>query len=156
MVYKETRASEPISGPFSWWSQEIKAKLTQTGHLKGVLCVESRSESKTSQSPSNIVPDKPGLWPQTNLGSNPSPVLSSYELSSILTSFPPLRRFNFLLKKKNKTRGTSLVVRWLRIHSPSNAGDSGSIPGRGTKILCVTGQLSESTAMKIPRAATTA
>jgi len=29
---------------------------------------------------------------------------------------------------------TSLVVQWLRLHA-SNAGDAGSIPGQGTKIL---------------------
>ena len=29
---------------------------------------------------------------------------------------------------------TSLVVQWLRIHA-SSAGDAGSFPGRGTKIL---------------------
>ena len=30
--------------------------------------------------------------------------------------------------------GTSLAVQWLRLCSP-NAGDTGSIPGQGTKIL---------------------
>ena len=30
--------------------------------------------------------------------------------------------------------GTSLIVQWLRLHAPT-AGDTGSIPGQGTKIL---------------------
>ena len=34
--------------------------------------------------------------------------------------------------------GTSLVVQWLRLCTPS-AGDTGSIPGWGTKILYVVG-----------------
>ena len=34
---------------------------------------------------------------------------------------------------KMVTLGTSLVVKWLRLHT-SNAGAAGSIPGRGTKI----------------------
>ena len=34
---------------------------------------------------------------------------------------------------KNSTVGTSLVVQWLRIQ-PANAGDTGLIPGQGTKI----------------------
>ena len=35
---------------------------------------------------------------------------------------------------KNKGWGTSLAVQWLRFHTP-NAGDTGSIPGWGTKIM---------------------
>ena len=35
-----------------------------------------------------------------------------------------------LLIKMNKL-GTSLVVQWLRLHTP-NVGDPGSIPGQGT------------------------
>ena len=105
------RALEPISGPFFWLPQEIKAKLTQTGHLKEFCVQKAGVSSMTSQSPNNIVPDQPGLWPQTNLGSNTSPVLPSYELSSILTSFPPLRNNfllwgnNFLLRKKTRLEG---------------------------------------------------
>ena len=38
-----------------------------------------------------------------------------------------------LLCKKKKNTGTSLVVQWLRLHA-FNAGDTGSIPGQGTKI----------------------
>ena len=34
----------------------------------------------------------------------------------------------------NKGWGTSLAVQWLRFHTP-NAGDTGSIPGWGTKIM---------------------
>ena len=34
---------------------------------------------------------------------------------------------------KNVCSGVSLVVQWLRLHT-SSAGDSGSIPGQGTKI----------------------
>ena len=34
---------------------------------------------------------------------------------------------------KNSSHGTSLMVQWLRLR-PSNAGDTGSIPGQGTKI----------------------
>ena len=33
---------------------------------------------------------------------------------------------------KSRARGTSLVVQWLRLHSP-NAGGQGSIPGQGTR-----------------------
>ena len=40
--------------------------------------------------------------------------------------------FIFILKKL--LRGTSLAVQWLGLHA-STAGGSGSIPGRGTKIL---------------------
>ena len=36
--------------------------------------------------------------------------------------------------KKNLRLGTSLAVQWLRLHA-STAGDTGSIPGQGTKIL---------------------
>ena len=32
--------------------------------------------------------------------------------------------------------GTSLVVWWLRLPLPSNAGDEVSIPGQGAKITC--------------------
>ena len=35
---------------------------------------------------------------------------------------------------KNNTLGTSLAVQWLRLRT-STAGGTGSIPGRGTKIL---------------------
>ena len=38
-----------------------------------------------------------------------------------------------MLKKKKKIHGTSLAVQWLRLCAP-NAGGTGSIPGRGTKI----------------------
>ena len=34
---------------------------------------------------------------------------------------------------KTYQAGTALVVQWLRLHA-LNAGDSGSIPGRGTKV----------------------
>ena len=37
-------------------------------------------------------------------------------------------------KVKIKNRGTSPVVQWLKLHA-SIAGDVGSIPGPGTKIL---------------------
>ena len=37
--------------------------------------------------------------------------------------------------------GTSLVVQWLRLHTP-NAEGLGSIPGLGTKTLHALGQLS--------------
>ena len=33
---------------------------------------------------------------------------------------------------KTATRETSLVVQWLRLHTPSE-GDQGSIPGQGTR-----------------------
>ena len=36
--------------------------------------------------------------------------------------------------KEKDDHGTSLVVQWLRLHA-STAGDTGSIPGQGTKIL---------------------
>ena len=36
--------------------------------------------------------------------------------------------------KEKDDHGTSLVVQWLRLHA-STAGDMGSIPGQGTKIL---------------------
>ena len=36
-------------------------------------------------------------------------------------------------KALNHKSGTTLVVQWLRLHAP-NAGDTGSIPGWGTKI----------------------
>ena len=39
-----------------------------------------------------------------------------------------------ILLVKNMSMGTSLVVQWLRLHA-STAGDTGSIPGGGTKIL---------------------
>ena len=39
-----------------------------------------------------------------------------------------------LLINKNKEKGTSLVVQWLRLR-PSTAGDWGSIPGQGAKIV---------------------
>ena len=35
---------------------------------------------------------------------------------------------------KENSAGTSLVVQWLRLRAPT-AGGTGSIPGRGTKIL---------------------
>ena len=44
-----------------------------------------------------------------------------------------------------KATGTSLVVQWLRLHTP-NAGDPGSIPGQGTR--------SHMPQLKIPHAAT--
>ena len=50
------------------------------------------------------------------------------------------RRRTFLSIQRNKTwfksiwRGTSLVVQWLGLCT-SNAGEAGSIPGRGTKVL---------------------
>ena len=37
-------------------------------------------------------------------------------------------------KKIDKVLGNSMVVQWLGLHT-STAGDSGSIPGQGTKIL---------------------
>ena len=40
---------------------------------------------------------------------------------------------NFIQQKEAK--GTSLVVQWLRMNSPSNAGDEGLIPAQGTKGL---------------------
>ena len=46
------------------------------------------------------------------------------------------------------------MVQWLRLCAP-NAGDTGSVPGQGTKIPHATGQLSPHTATKkIPHAAT--
>ena len=39
---------------------------------------------------------------------------------------------------KTWKQGTSLAVQWLRLHAPS-AGGTGSIPGRGSKILCAAG-----------------
>ena len=42
-----------------------------------------------------------------------------------------------ILTNKSNQWGTSLVVQWLRLHT-SNAGDPGSIPGRGTKITYTT------------------
>ena len=39
---------------------------------------------------------------------------------------------------KTWKQGTSLAVQWLRLHAPS-AGGTGSIPGRGSKILCAEG-----------------
>ena len=38
----------------------------------------------------------------------------------------------FHFYKLQEIAGTSLVVQWLRLHDP-NAGDSGSIPGQGTR-----------------------
>ena len=38
-------------------------------------------------------------------------------------------------KMQNDCQGTSQVVQWLRLHA-STAGDTGLIPGWGTKILC--------------------
>ena len=43
-----------------------------------------------------------------------------------------------MCKNKKDKRVTSLKVQWLRLHA-SNAGDVGSIPGQGTKILHATG-----------------
>ena len=51
------------------------------------------------------------------------------------------------LVKTRTWRGTPLVVQWLRI---CNAGDVGSIPGRGTKIPHSTGQQSLSATTKDP------
>ena len=44
-----------------------------------------------------------------------------------ILSFPPNYMASNTLKK-----GTSLVVRWLKLHTP-NAEGQGSIPGQGTK-----------------------
>ena len=41
-------------------------------------------------------------------------------------------------KEKHKASRTSLVVQWARLRT-SNAGEMGSIPGQGTKILHATG-----------------
>ena len=41
-----------------------------------------------------------------------------------------LEKMKTLIKKD--TRGTSLVVQWLRLHTP-NTGGLGSIPGQGTR-----------------------
>ena len=44
---------------------------------------------------------------------------------------------HYLASSKSDQWGTSLAVQWLRLHA-SNAGDAGSIPGLGTKILHTT------------------
>ena len=44
---------------------------------------------------------------------------------------------NILKKKKKFCPGTSLAVRWLRLHTSTAAG-AGSIPTQGTKILHAT------------------
>ena len=48
-------------------------------------------------------------------------------------------------------QGTSLVVQWLRFHTPS-AGGLGSIPGQGTRSCMSQLKILHAT-MKIPRAA---
>ena len=40
--------------------------------------------------------------------------------------------YNLCSEVKNRGTGTSLVVQWLRFHTP-NAGSLGSIPGQGTR-----------------------
>ena len=36
--------------------------------------------------------------------------------------------------KKKDIKGTSLVVRWLRVSLPSNSGGAGSVLGQGAKV----------------------
>ena len=50
---------------------------------------------------------------------------------------------------KKKSEYTSLVIWWLK-NPPCNAGNAGSIPGQGTKIPHVVGQLNPHAATKTP------
>ena len=51
--------------------------------------------------------------------------------ASITAYFESLEKL--LTRKIKQEEGTSLVVQWLRLCA-SNVGDTGSIPGQGTKI----------------------
>ena len=52
-----------------------------------------------------------------------------------LLLLPPSRLYHWnSITAKSTTRGTSLVVQWLRLCTPTSGG-IGSIPGRGTEIL---------------------
>ena len=51
---------------------------------------------------------------------------------TIVASFPWLLKYQSLGLKDNNKKVTSLVVQWLRLHTPS-AGSLGSITGQGTR-----------------------
>ena len=57
-----------------------------------------------------------------------------------------------ITKYQEKLVGTSLLVQWLRLHTP-NAGDQGSIPGQGTRshMLQLRARMPQ---LKTPQAAT--
>ena len=50
---------------------------------------------------------------------------------TIVASIPCLLKYQSLGLKDNNKKVTSLVVQWLRLHTPS-AGSLGLIPGQGT------------------------
>ena len=58
--------------------------------------------------------------------------LRSYEGKGSVPSFWELGNLCLELTIKRRHLGTSLVVQWLRLHTP-NAGGLGSIPGQGTR-----------------------
>ena len=60
--------------------------------------------------------------------------LSNGSSSHIYKFVQPFFFFFHFLTTKMKAPGTSLAVWWLRLHA-STAGDEGSVPGWGTKIL---------------------
>ena len=60
--------------------------------------------------------------------------------------------FPFYKAKRVLEMGTSLVVQWVRLHTP-NAGGPGSIPGQGTRSLMHAATKSSHASTKIPHAA---
>ena len=71
-------------------------------------------------------------------GTEPAPLSSPALAGGVITIVPPGKPINlivqtiiFLNNKKILMSGTSLVVQWLRLHTP-NAGGPGSIPGEPT------------------------
>ena len=78
-------------------------------------------------------------------------MIFKYWLLGVWSSFEKTHASSLLVTLNIKTKTTSTITSGPVVkNQPSNAGDSGSIPGRGTKIPHAEGQLSLSAATTEP------